>query len=126
MPDYRTMYDRDYIGAWDLPKGKDAVVTIARVEVKQLRNRTASNKKPVIFFVGKEKGFACNKTNGKTIASLYGNDVDAWAGKKIALYATNTTFGSETVECIRVRNIIPGGHAQVAESSDEADDAKQP
>ena len=105
MPDYRSLYDREYIGAWDLPH--DVTVTIERVEARKLQNKTKTNTKPVIFFAGREKGFACNKTNGKTIAAMYGNDVEKWVGKRVTLYATTTTFGSDTVECIRVRPMVP-------------------
>jgi len=110
MPDYRSMFDRDYIGTWDL-MGKDVTKTIARVEAKKLRNKNAANTKPVIFFKGAAKGFALNKTNGKTIAAMYGTNTDEWIGKAITIYATTTTFGSDTVECIRVRPSIPRGKA---------------
>lgn len=124
MMDYRSMFDRDYIGAWDIPAGKDVVVTICKVEARKLRNKTAANTKPVLFFVGKEKGFACNKTNGKAIAGMYGNDADKWIGKRISLYATTTTFGSETVECIRVRPMIPQSSKQDTPDQAKVPDAK--
>lgn len=110
MPDYRSMFDRDYIGAWDL-KGRDVTVTIVKVEARKLRNQKNTATKPIIFFERAEKGFACNKTNGKTIAELYGADTDQWLGKSITLYATTTTFGGDTVPCIRVRNRIPASGA---------------
>jgi hypothetical protein len=106
MSDYRTMFDRDYIGAWDL-KG-DVTVTITSVEAKQLTAQGGrTSKKPIIHFDGKEKGFACNKTNAKTIAAMYGNDTAAWSGKRITIYPTQTQMGGETVDCIRVRNVVP-------------------
>lgn len=107
MPDYRQYYDRDYLAAFDL-NGKDATVTIARVEGKELTGSGGRKaKKPVIWFEGKEKGMALNKTNGKTIASLYGNDTTAWIGKAITIYPTTTSMGGETVDCLRVRPKIP-------------------
>lgn len=114
MPDYRSMFDREYIGAWDLPKGRDVVKTIVKVEARKLRNRTAANTKPVIWFKGVQKGFALNKTNGKAISGMYGPKTEDWLGKPVALYATTTTFGADTVECIRVRPTVPNG-----KSSDE-------
>lgn len=107
MADYRSMFDRDYIGAWDLPEGRDAVVKIARVEGVTVSNGTKKSKKPVVFMEGKEKGFLCNKTNAKAIAGMYGNDVEKWVGKPIAIYATTTQFGNDTVQCIRVRPTVP-------------------
>jgi len=105
--DYRSFYDRDYIGHWDL-EGKDITVTIDRVARGELTTQGGrKSKKPVVFFVGKEKGLALNKTNGKTIAAMYGSDTATWAGKQITLYPTTTTFGSEQVECIRIRPTVP-------------------
>ena len=75
MPDYRTMYDRDYIGHFDLPGGKDITLTIKRViggELTAMGGR--KSKKPIVHF--KEEGvkpFICNKTNSKTIATMYSN-----------------------------------------------------
>jgi len=113
------MYDKEYLGAWDLPKGKDTIVTIARVAAKELNNGTKKNRKPVIYFreARSGKGMAVNATNGKTIAAMYGTDTDAWIGKPIALYATTTTFGSEERDCIRVRPRVPrqgGQHRDVS------------
>lgn len=107
MSHWRTMFDAKYVGAWDLPAGRDAVCIIEGVRAETLKNATSQAKKPVIKLRGKEKLFVCNKTNAKTIAGLYGNDVSEWVGKAIALYATTTSAGGETVECIRVRNRIP-------------------
>lgn len=112
MADYRSMFDRDYIGAWDLG-GKDVTVTIANVKAGELTSQgNRKSKKPIVFFQGKDKGFALNKTNAKTIAQLYGNDTTQWVGKRITIFPTTTTFGSETVDCIRVRPRIPQAQAR--------------
>lgn len=106
--DYRTMFDAKYIGAWDLPK-HDVVLVIDRVEAQQLTNKKGTNKKPVVYFRGTTsgKGFVLNKTNGRAIAGMYGVHTSKWHGKPIALYATTTEVGGETVDCIRVRPQIP-------------------
>lgn len=123
MTDYRSMFDRDYLGAWDIPH--DVTVTIKRVEAKKLQNgKGKANSKPVLYFEGKEKGLACNKTNGKTIAAMYGNDIEKWSGKRITLYATTTTFGPETVECIRVRPGIP--KSSTASAAPDKEEEAQP
>lgn len=112
--DVRSMFDRAYIGAWDLV-GRDATVTIAKVRAEQLRNKAGANKKPVVYFEGKERGFSLNKTNMKTIAGMYGYDTRAWIGKRITIYATKTAFGGEEVDAIRVRPKIPTGKGQPLE-----------
>jgi len=108
MPDYRKMFDADYIGAWDLqdPTGRliDVSLTINKVEAGTISGTSGrKSKKPVLHFRATPKGLVVNKTNGKIIARLYGNNTDQWIGKRITLYATTTTFGADTVECIRVR-----------------------
>lgn len=105
---YKRMFDdKEFLYAFDLD-GREVTVTIEKcVAGKITGEKGRESKKPLLHFVGKQKKLAINKTNGKTIASLYGNDVENWAGKSIVLYPTTTTFGSETVECIRVKPVIP-------------------
>lgn len=113
MADYRTMFDSDWIRAWDLG-GKDRVVTIVKVEAGELENHRAKKKdrKPVVWFKGAKKPLALNKTNAKTIASMYGTDTTSWVGKTIAIYPTKTQFGNEEMDCIRVRPNVPKGKAE--------------
>ncbi len=106
--DWRSMFDREYIGAWDLPKGVNVTCTIATVKAGELTAPGGrKSRKPVVYFEGKDKGLALNKTNAKAIAGMYGNDTSKWIGRPIAIYATVTQFGGEEVECIRVRPTIP-------------------
>lgn len=108
MPDYRTFFDRTYLGHFDLPD-KDVIVTISRVVGVTLNAGSSGvkTKKPAIFFEGREKALAANKTNCKTIAGLYGTDTDTWVGKRVQLFVGQTAFGGETMPCIRVRPQVP-------------------
>ena len=110
--DYRALYDRDYIGHFDLPGGKDTTLTIKRVvggELTAMGGR--KSKKPIVHFASDVKPLICNKTNGKTIAGMYGNEVAQWAGKRVTLYVsmTRNPDGGGEVECIRIRPKIPSG-----------------
>ena len=108
MTDYRTMFDKDFIGAWSLPDGKDVTVTLTKVTGGTLTGVGGrKTRKPVAYMAGTEKGFALNATNCKTIAALYGNHVEEWVGKRVTLFKTTTTFGSEQMECVRVRPRVP-------------------
>ena len=111
MPDFRTFFDSEYLYAFHL-EGREVTVEIARVTGGELTGTGGKkSRKPVLFFKGKKKPMACNKTNGKTIAAMYGNDVSKWVGKVITIYPTTTNFGNETVDCIRVKQGIPRGKA---------------
>lgn len=108
MPHWKEMTDREYLFAFDL-KGKDCTVTIDKVTAGTLVNGTKKTRKPLVFFKESKEGkpLGMNATNCKTVAALYGTDTDAWIGKRITLYPTTTSFGGETVECIRVRPAVP-------------------
>ena len=108
MTDYRTMFEKEFIGAWSLPEGKDVTVTIAKVVGGTLTGVGGrKTKKPVIYMGGTDKGMALNATNSKTIAGLYGNHVEEWVGKRVTLFKSQTQFGSEQMECIRIRPKVP-------------------
>lgn len=111
------MFDAKYVGAWDLPKGRDVVVEIESVAGETLvAQGNKKNRKPVIKLKGKEKRFVVNKTNAALIAGMYGKDTTKWIGKRLALYATTTPFGREVHDCIRVRPTVPGAAAKTDEN----------
>lgn len=119
--DYRSLYDKDFIGAWDL-KDKDVTVTIKEVKGGSLTAPGGrKSRKPVIYMNGTEKGFALNATNGKTIAAMYGNHIENWVGKKITLYKsmTRSPNGDGEVECIRVRPQAPTSSRGPAEEDQQ-------
>lgn len=103
--DVRKMFDeKEYLFAFDLD-GRDVTVTISKVEPGKVGHGNRATKKPILSFKGKRKKLAVNATNVKTIASLVGSfKASDWIGKTITLYPTTTSFGGETVDCIRVRN----------------------
>jgi hypothetical protein len=108
MSHWRSMFDNKYLGSWDLPEGRDCSVVIERVEAGVLTSQGGrSDKKPIVFFEGKSKGMALNKTNAKAVAGMYGNDTRKWAGKPIAIYVTQTSSPEGVVPCIRVRPTPP-------------------
>ena len=127
MTDYRSLYDKDFIGAWDLKDDKDVTVTITKVIGGNLTGQGGrKTKKPVVYMKGTEKGFAINATNGKTIAAMYGKHIEDWIGKRITLYKSTTrdpSGGDAEVECIRVRPRVPAATAQTTSSSTEAGQA---
>jgi hypothetical protein len=110
--DVRTMFDKEFLYSFDL-QGRDVTVTIERVKAGTLTGIGGKkNKKPVVYFRGKEKGLGLNITNARTIAAMYGGfEIEKWIGRKITLYPTTTDFGGKTCECIRIRPKIPGSSA---------------
>lgn len=127
MTHFQQLYDRDYLGSWDIPENKDVTVTIENVKGGELTAMGGKkSKKPIISFVGKEKKFICNKTNAKAIAGMYGNHVEKWAGKRISLYVSTTRDPSTggDIPCLRVRPQAPAAPSSPAQAP--AEEATQP
>lgn len=121
MAHIKSFFDYKYIGAWSL-KGRDVTVKIRAVKAETLRNKSGSDKKPVIYFHGSDKGFACNKTNAEAIVNMYGPETEKWVGQKITLYPTQTQVGSKMADCIRVRPQRPDAKAETEQLDDAATD----
>lgn len=112
MPHVMTMFDSEWVRAWDLG-GVDRTVTIEKVEAGSIKGKDGkSAKKPIIWFRGAKKPLAINKTIAKAIIGMYGPDTKDWIGKAITLFPTTTQMAGDTVECIRVRPTVPKQKAQ--------------
>lgn len=101
MPNIQEAFPSKYLKAHDL-KGNTVSVVIDRVEFETVGQE--KELKPVVYFQGKDKGMILNKTNANKIMQLLESPVtEEWKGGRIALYPTETNFGGEVVDCIRVR-----------------------
>jgi hypothetical protein len=106
--DLRRMFDANYITPIDLDG--DVTVTIVRIVgavVEGEKGRKA--RKPIIYLKGWGRPLPCNKTNMKTLHSLYGTfKAEALVGKRITLYATEckAVDGGKTMG-VRIRPMIP-------------------
>ncbi len=101
---WKTLINPDYIGAYWLPHGEDVTVTIDYVVREQVTGSGGKKEEcTVAHMKGGVKPFILNVTNSKTIAKLYGNYIEDWAGKSITLYASTAKLAGEVVECLRVR-----------------------
>lgn len=115
--DYRALFDADMLRVWHLQR-KERVYRIKRVTaltsemVNEKGVRKVQRQPKLLLETQKGKvlplPLLLNKTNAKTIAQLYGRRPANWVGKLIALYPSTTEAFGETVDCIRVRNQIPG------------------
>lgn len=95
------MFPSKYLKASDLGDHKPVVV-ISNIELENLGSEEAPDKKPVLYFKGKDKGLACNKTNWNTLISLYGQETDGWIGKAIKLQSMEVQFKGRMTMAIRI------------------------
>lgn len=91
-----------YLKAANIPEGQTAKVRIDRIEKEDVSGK-GEEPKPVLYFVGKDKGMVLNKTNARVIEAAYGAETDDWAGKPLEIYSGETSFAGDMVPCLRVR-----------------------
>ena len=116
--DINTAFPSNYLRAADL-QGSEVKVVMAECQMEDV----GSDRLPVLYFAGKEKGLVLNKTNSNTIAGIYGPDTDHWAGQSITMFATQTEFQGKAVPCIRIKLQQPAAkeEPQAAQSQDNSD-----
>jgi hypothetical protein len=97
-----------YLKAADL-QGRRATVTIKDVGMEDIGD---DGMKPVVTFVGKEKGLVLNRTNANMIIEIVkSEETDNWKGRQVALYPTKVDFQGKRVDAIRVDHPSTGGAA---------------
>jgi len=108
VPNINEAFPSKYLKASDL-NGAEPVVAIDRVEFEPVgRDREM---KAVLYFKGKDKGLVLNKTNATKIIQLTGSGMtEDWAGFRIKLFGTETQYGGDTVDCIRIKAAAPNGN----------------
>ncbi len=87
-----------YIKASDL-QGRTVTVMMDRVVMEDI----GGDQKPILYFLGKDRGLVLNKTNSNIIAEMYGWETDDWQGKQITLMPARVEFQGKIVDAVRVR-----------------------
>jgi hypothetical protein len=96
-------FSSKFLKASDIPEDRPVVVRIDRVEIEDVGGKGQQEHKPVLYFIGKEKGMVLNKTNSKVVANAYGDETDDWHGKSVQIYATEVEFQGDMVAALRLR-----------------------
>lgn len=91
-------FPSNFLKAADL-NGKAVRVTVDTVSMEKI----GDEQKPVLHFVGKDKGLVLNKTNSLRIVEAVGSDdTDDWAGWSVTLYPCKVDYQGKRVDAIRV------------------------
>jgi hypothetical protein len=91
-----------FLAAADL-NGKPVTLTIESAPIETLKNKGGEDTKTVLYFRGTKKCLPLNRTNWDNCADICGDDSDDWGGHRVTLYPTTTQFGSDVVDCIRIK-----------------------
>jgi hypothetical protein len=116
MPNWRSMIEKDFLGAWDLVDPQTGTPCVWTLKIKAVRSELLKTKetpkgkrKVVIEFYGVRKKFVSNATNCTTIEGFLGADTDGWKDQAIDLQQADVRDPKtgQTIKGIRVRSKKP-------------------
>lgn len=89
---------------------REITLTIADVSLEELEKDDGSKElKGVVYFAEKSKRpphqplqWLLNVTTAKSLIAMFGNETDAWKGKRVTLYAPMVKAFGKTAPAIRV------------------------
>lgn len=109
--DWRALFKGSYLVAVEFG-GREPTFMIRGVDTINLEQEDGQTKpKAIVFFddakgdgyAGCDRGWVLCKTSAMCIAAMFGNETDAWIGKRVTLYATDVQVGKEKKPGIRVK-----------------------
>ena len=110
---WRENMDMPYLRAETLQPDEKRILTIKKVvreTMPKIPGRTSDveEHQNVCYFEEDSLPMVLNVTNCETLTALFGTgNINKWAGKKMAIYASKTTLGKKTVPCLRVCKFRP-------------------
>lgn len=106
---WKKNFDYRYTGAYELEPGETKTLTISKLTKEEICGTTGTKQKCTIAtFADSSKPMVLNKTNCKTIESLYGPYMEDWIGKKVLVIVEKGVhaFGT-TTDALRVKKSFP-------------------
>lgn len=92
------VYPSKYLKSADL-QGRIAKLKIINIGYEQI----GTDHRLVLYFQNKEKGLVLNKTNGRTIADVFGDETDNWIGAELDVFSMKVDMQGRMVDGLRVR-----------------------
>jgi hypothetical protein len=86
----------------DLLKGRKVTLTIKNLDMEVMESDKGKKSAVVAYFVERPLQLGTNKTNGFCLKRMFGNNPRGWIGKRITIFPTQTKFGHDVVDCIRI------------------------
>ena len=104
MTSLLAMQPSTYLKKEDVPNPMN--VQIAGIKRETVGQGADQEQKPIIYFHGMEKGMVLNNINSQILVMIFGDNIEAMAGKTIQLYVDPTvSFGGKMVGGLRLRAV---------------------
>lgn len=106
---WKNFVDKDYLGAHNLEKGEEMLLTIEKFEGEEMVQGADGTKtsKMVLYFKEEKPKMILNITNASILGALYGQHPDGWIGKQVLLYAASVKAFGKTQDALRIRDFVP-------------------
>jgi len=95
-----------FLSAKDLG-GRSFKLQIARIVLEEIQDSNGTKSKPIIYFVGAQKGMVLNKTNADAISIVLGDETDQWLGHTLELFSMRVQGPQGMTDGLRCRVILP-------------------
>ena len=104
MSSWKEQYPSKYLKAADLGDGNiTGTITAYKVEVVG-QGSNQEDRLVLEFRESVPKPLVMNRTNCEAVEKLAGtDDTEQWIGRKVVLYAAETTFQGKVVPCVRIK-----------------------
>jgi hypothetical protein len=79
-------FPSQYLNASDLAGRGDVPCTIEHIAMENMGNDDDQKAKPVMYFKNGSKGLPLNGTNWDALSAVFGEESDAWIGKRVTLW----------------------------------------
>lgn len=116
MPDIRSLYEKDFLGQWDVAD-QDLIFTMEGVSKEEVVDPTTHKPKNKVCLTFREtdKKMVLNATNREIVAKLMGTyDYTKWPGTRIQLYKDpKVRFGRNEVGGLRIRDFLPDAQEEI-------------
>lgn len=106
---WKKLINPDYLGAYSLNPNEERTLTIKKVTRDKVTGPGGKKTEcTVLHFKENEKPMILNRTNAKTITSIYGTPyIEEWIGKGIIVFADKVEAFGEEVEALRIKATTP-------------------
>lgn len=119
---WKKHFNYDYLGTYSLKEGQDMILTISRLQREKVKGAGGKEQECLVcYFVEGTKPMILNRTNCKTIKSIYNSPyIEDWVGKMVQLYPEKVNaFGVDT-EGLRIRKFVPKPNGKINLTKDHA------
>lgn len=100
---YKMLFRGDYITAVEFD-GREPVFTIKGVKLASLEGEDGKKKiKGIVALQETDRGWVLCRTNGICLAAMFGEETNAWIGKRVTLHAVEVQVGPTKQPGIRIK-----------------------